>query len=222
MKKVLALLLFVAILLIPSGVTADTDINFHDAITKYYNDNGFPKLQPESPLILETNISVKSQLNVYFMIEPSDDNRPYADPANYKMRIIVRNYTRSYTDLGEFGNGADLTAPTNPLTVVPGFNYTIQMEITFTESVVNINDTFEFSVVIGIETGGGYNPSDSISHIVQFAEPPPPLPPITTSTTQIPYFVWGTIVGIVIVLTAYAIRYAKKVKEKNKGDEDET
>lgn len=214
MKSLLALALIVAVLLIPSNAFAGDDINFHDAITKFYNDNGHPKQLPESPLVLETTFSVDSKLSIYFNIEESNDNLPYSDSANYKMRIRVKNDTWSYTDLGEFGDGAPLTAPTNPLTVVPGFNYTVQMEIRFTESVVNINDTFEFSVVIGVETGGGYNPSDSITHLVQFSEePPPPLPPITTRTGENFHFLWIIAIVGMVIFTAYAIIKKRRMKK---------
>lgn len=220
MKGLLALVLIVSILLIPSNALAGDDINFHDAITKHYNDNGFPKLKPESPLILTTTFSVDSKLSIYFNIEESDDNLPFFDPANYKMRIILRNDTWSFTDLGEFGDGADLTAPTLPHTVVPGFNYTVEMQIRFTEALVNINDTFEFSVVIGVQTGGGFNPSDSITHLVQFSEePPPPLPPITTRTGENFHFLWVIAIVAMVIFTAYAIIYKRSLK---KEDEDET
>lgn len=217
MKRLLALVLIVSVLFIPTNAVAESDINFHDAITKFYNDNGFPKQAPVSPLVLETTFSVDGQLNIYFMIEPSDDNLPYSDPDNYQMRITLRNNTWSYTDLGQFGDGADLTAPTNPYTVVPGFDYTVQMEIDFTEAVVNINDSFEFSVIIGIESGGAYDPSDSISHIVKFTENPN-IPPITASTEDFhPLWILAT-VGVVIFVSYFIITRRKLKKENEEKD----
>jgi hypothetical protein len=215
----LALLIYSATL---SPVSADTEINFHDAVTKFYNDNGFPKLPPKSPLILETTFSVDEKMDVYFNIEESNDNRPYADHDNFKMRITIINDTWSFTDLGEFGDGSDLTAPTNPYTVVPGFNYTVQMKIRFTESFVNTTDTYEFSAVIGVQTGDGFNPSDSISHIVRFSEEPTDLPDITTSTFEAPHFLRIIAIVGVIILAVHFIRHRKKVKKELENDEKES
>ena len=210
MRKAASFALTLVMLSLMAAPAMADEVKFHDAKTKFYNDNGFPKQLPESPLTLSTTFSVDEQKQIFFILEPSNDNMPYAEPKHWRVRLKLINDTWSYTDLGVFGDGADLTAPTNPLTVSPGYNYTLEMMITFTEERVTTTEGYEISVDLGVKTGSGYEPSDSISHVVYFSEEPTVPPAKEESPPYFLIFVFAIIVGWAVLL----IRQRRKKREE--------
>lgn len=207
---VLSVLLIIAVALVPTNALAD-DINFPGPQNKYYNNNHLDKPFPQSPIALNNTFTVNERLTIYFKLEASPDNCVFKNGDGWLVRLILRNSTWSYTDFGTFDDGS----PSNYFTAVPGFDYTLETQFHFPESQVNINDTYEVSIILAIDTETSYNPSYSLSHYVQFSEDPP-LPPDSQSE-PFPHHIIIALLSTIIVLAV--VSYF--IIERRKGNKDE-
>lgn len=211
----LAILLISTIALsIPESAQAQDHVFPTDPWHKRHDGAVYEKLLPEGVLIFENSFYVKETTNIYFQIEPSEQNILFDRWRTWRTRLIIQNDTWDFTDLGKFGDGdTKFSEPSPDYILYPGYDYTLQVKVYPKLSDIEINEVYEIAVKMVIDLPGPYNPSQRISHYVQFSESGSDEP------EPFPHHIVISVLSIILIV-AIIIYFIERRKEKKDEEED--